>query len=128
MAAAPGLVGFCGFPEPPNDASSGVDPEQRLSKDDHWGIGGVAGTIDVRPGNSEPVLAVRIELPGYEHLMKVVERVRRIFDLGADPLRIAEDLSRDERLKPLLDRRPGLRVPGAWDGFELAVHAVLGSS
>jgi AraC family transcriptional regulator of adaptative response / DNA-3-methyladenine glycosylase II len=58
--------------------------------------------------------------------MTIVERVRRIFDLGADPLRIADDLSRDERLKPLLERRPGLRVPGVWDGFELAVHAVLG--
>jgi len=89
-------------------------------------IGGTTGIIDVRPDNTEPVLAVRIELPGYQDLMKVVERVRRIFDLGADPLRIADDLTRDERLKPLLDRRPGLRVPGVWDGFELAVHAVLG--
>jgi AraC family transcriptional regulator of adaptative response / DNA-3-methyladenine glycosylase II len=84
------------------------------------------GIIDVRPDDAEPVLAVRIELPRYQRLMKVVERIRRIFDLGADPLRIAEDLSRDQRLKPLLDRRPGLRVPGVWDGFELAVHAVLG--
>ena len=89
-------------------------------------IGDEAGTIDVRPDQSEPVLAVSIELPGYRHLMKVVERVRRIFDLGADPLRIADDLARAESLKPLLDSRPGLRVPGAWDGFELAVRAVMG--
>jgi AraC family transcriptional regulator of adaptative response / DNA-3-methyladenine glycosylase II len=89
-------------------------------------IGGVAGIIDVRPDNIEPVLAVRIELPSYQYLMKVVERVRRIFDLGADPLRIADDLSSDPKLKPLLERRPGLRVPGVWDGFELAVHAILG--
>ena len=89
-------------------------------------IGNAAGIIDVHPDNAEPVVAVRIELPGYQDLMKVVERVRRIFDLGADPLRIADDLGKDERLKPLLDSRPGLRVPGVWDGFELAVHAVLG--
>jgi AraC family transcriptional regulator of adaptative response / DNA-3-methyladenine glycosylase II len=89
-------------------------------------VGGSTGTIEVRPGKTEPALAVRIELPGCQFLMKVVERVRRIFDLGADPLRIVEDLSRDPRLKPLLDRRPGLRVPGVWDGFELAVLAVLG--
>jgi AraC family transcriptional regulator of adaptative response / DNA-3-methyladenine glycosylase II len=88
-------------------------------------VGGAAGVIEVRPDKSERFLSVRIELPGYRHLMKVVERVRRIFDLGADPLCIANDLARDERLKPLLDRRPGLRVPGVWDGFELAVHAVL---
>jgi AraC family transcriptional regulator of adaptative response / DNA-3-methyladenine glycosylase II len=89
-------------------------------------VGGSTGVIEVRPGKTEPALAVRIELPGCQFLMKVVDRVRRMFDLGADPLRIAEDLSRDPRLKPLVDRRPGLRVPGVWDGFELAVHAVLG--
>jgi AraC family transcriptional regulator, regulatory protein of adaptative response / DNA-3-methyladenine glycosylase II len=89
-------------------------------------VGGSTGTIEVRPGKTEPALAVRIELPGCQFLMKVVERVRRIFDLGADPLRIVEDLSRDRRLRPLLDRRPGLRVPGVWDGFELAVLTILG--
>ncbi len=89
-------------------------------------VGDEPGIIDVRPDKTEPALIVRIELPGYQFLMQVVERVRRIFDLGADPLRIATDLSRDPRLKPLLDRRPGLRVPGVWDGFELAVHAILG--
>jgi AraC family transcriptional regulator of adaptative response / DNA-3-methyladenine glycosylase II len=89
-------------------------------------VGDSTGIIEVRPGKTEPTLAVRIELPGCQFLMKVVDRVRRIFDLGADPLRIVEDLSRYARLKPLLDRHPGLRVPGAWDGFELAVHAILG--
>ena len=89
-------------------------------------MGDFTGVIYVRPGQTEPFLAVRIELPGYQYLMKVVERVRRIFDLGADPLRIADDLSRDPRLKPLIEHRPGLRVPGVWDGFELAVQAILG--
>jgi AraC family transcriptional regulator of adaptative response / DNA-3-methyladenine glycosylase II len=89
-------------------------------------VGEATGVIDVRPDKTEPVLQVRIELPGYRYLMQVVERVRRIFDLGADPLRIATDLSRDPRLKPLLNRRPGLRVPGVWDGFELALRAILG--
>ena len=89
-------------------------------------MGDFTGVISVRPDQTEPFLAVRIDLPGYRHLMNVVERVRRIFDLGADPLRIADDLSRDPRLKPLIESRPGLRVPGVWDGFELAVRAILG--
>jgi len=89
-------------------------------------IGDTTGIIEVRADHAEPVLTVRIELPRYPDLMKVVERVRRIFDLGADPLRIAGDLSRDQKLKSLLNYSPGLRVPGVWDGFELAVHAVLG--
>ncbi len=105
-------------------------PGVELVEDDSYRrtirVGGSTGIIEVRPGKTEPALAARIELPGCQFLMKVVERVRRIFDLGADPLRIVEDLSRDQRLKPLLDRRPGLRVPGVWDGFELAVHVILG--
>jgi AraC family transcriptional regulator, regulatory protein of adaptative response / DNA-3-methyladenine glycosylase II len=87
---------------------------------------GVAGFIDVRPDEENTCLVVRIALPKYEGLLRVVERVRRVFDLGADPLQIASHLSRDPGLKPLLDRRPGLRVPGAWDPFEVAVRVVLG--
>ena len=84
------------------------------------------GEIEVRPDNDEPRLQVRIKLPSYERLMQVSERIRRIFDLGADPFQIASHLSRDPRLKALVDARPGLRVPGVWDGFELAVRTVLG--
>jgi AraC family transcriptional regulator, regulatory protein of adaptative response / DNA-3-methyladenine glycosylase II len=87
---------------------------------------GGAGFIDVRPDEENTCLVVRIALPKFEGLLRVVERVRRIFDLRADPLQIASHLSRDPRLKPLIDRRPGLRVPGVWDAFEVAVRAVLG--
>jgi AraC family transcriptional regulator of adaptative response / DNA-3-methyladenine glycosylase II len=89
-------------------------------------VDGVAGTIEVRPGAGEAQLALRVRLPETPRLLHVVERVRRIFDLGADPLRIASHLRRDPRLGPAVARRPGLRVPGAWDGFELAVRAILG--
>src|SRR5207249_10934486 len=55
-----------------------------------------------------------------------VARARRLFDLDTDPADVAGHLSRSRVLAPLVARRPGLRVPGAWDGFELAVRAVLG--
>jgi AraC family transcriptional regulator, regulatory protein of adaptative response / DNA-3-methyladenine glycosylase II len=55
-----------------------------------------------------------------------VERCRRMLDLDADPVVIAEALAPDRRLRPVLERRPGLRVPGAVDGFEAAVVAILG--
>lgn len=87
---------------------------------------GAAGVISIRPAHNDDCLIVQIALPKYGGLLRVVERVRRAFDLGADPLQIASHLSRDPRLKPLLDRRPGIRVPGAWDGFEVTVRAVLG--
>jgi AraC family transcriptional regulator of adaptative response / DNA-3-methyladenine glycosylase II len=56
----------------------------------------------------------------------VIARVRRVFDLAADPAVIEAHLSEDPDLAPLVAARPGLRAPGAWDGFELAVRAVLG--
>ena len=89
-------------------------------------INGQAGEIEVRPEPDEPLLRVRVKLPSYEQLMLVVERVRRIFDLGADPLQITNHLAQDSRLGEILQARPGLRVPGVWDAFELAVRTVLG--
>src|SRR3546814_3899114 len=56
----------------------------------------------------------------------IVGRLRRMFDLDADPCAIADALSSDPRLKPLLRKRPGLRLPSGWDGFEIAVRAILG--
>lgn len=57
---------------------------------------------------------------------EVTARLRRLFDLDTDPAPIAARLSGDPLLRPAVAARPGLRVPGAWDGFELAVRAILG--
>jgi AraC family transcriptional regulator, regulatory protein of adaptative response / DNA-3-methyladenine glycosylase II len=59
-------------------------------------------------------------------LMKTLARLRHLFDLDANPQIIAEQLSTDSQLATLVKKVPGLRAPGAWDGFELAVRAVLG--
>jgi AraC family transcriptional regulator of adaptative response / DNA-3-methyladenine glycosylase II len=91
-------------------------------------IEGAAGWMEVREDPAERQLLVNIQLPRYECLMQVVERVRRMFDLAADPLPIASQLSRDPLLQPLLGANPGIRVPGIWDGFEAAVRAILGES
>lgn len=83
------------------------------------------GEIEIRPDNAEPRLRVEVKLASHERLLQVIERVRRMFDVGADPLQIASHLSRSPRLLPLLEKRPGLRVPGVWDGFEFAVRTIL---
>jgi len=59
-------------------------------------------------------------------LPTIIARIRRMFDLSAEPTAIASALSSDPHLVPLVSARPGLRVPGAWDPFEIAVRAVLG--
>jgi AraC family transcriptional regulator of adaptative response / DNA-3-methyladenine glycosylase II len=73
-------------------ATPGVELVQNDAYQRTISVGGSTGVIEVRPGKTEPALAVRIDLPGCQFLMKVVERVRRIFDLAADPLTILEDL------------------------------------
>ncbi|GAA2722789.1 MULTISPECIES: AlkA N-terminal domain-containing protein [Streptomyces] len=71
-------------------------------------------------------LGCRLRLTDPRDLSAAVQRVRRLFDLDADPYAVAEHLGADSRLRPLVAARPGLRSPGAADGAELAVRAVLG--
>ncbi len=87
-------------------------------------IEGVTGIVRVSPGKDCLIVDVRTD--DLTVLPNVVARVRRLFDLGAQPDRINEDLSKDPIMQALIAERPGLRAPGAWDGFELAVRAVLG--
>jgi AraC family transcriptional regulator, regulatory protein of adaptative response / DNA-3-methyladenine glycosylase II len=89
-------------------------------------IRGRVGAIEVWHDADHARLATRIVLPSCDCLMHVVRRVRRMFDVEADAVRIGQHLSQDARLAKMLVKRPGLRVPGVWDGFELAVRAVLG--
>lgn len=72
--------------------------------------------------------ALKLELHGATptRLLEIVQRLRRMFDLDADPQAIAEALSADPRLAPLVAQRPGLRLPSGWDGFEIAVRAIIG--
>lgn len=72
--------------------------------------------------------ALKLELHGVApmQLLDIVQRLRRMFDLDADPHVIAQALGNDARLRPLVQARPGLRLPSGWDGFEIAVRAVIG--
>jgi AraC family transcriptional regulator of adaptative response / DNA-3-methyladenine glycosylase II len=89
-------------------------------------VAGAAGSIAVAHDAERNRLRVTIRFPRLAALPFIIARVRQIFDLDADPEAIGAALSRDKRLAPLVAARPGLRVPGAWDGFELAVRAILG--
>ncbi|GAA0388913.1 AlkA N-terminal domain-containing protein [Streptomyces luteireticuli] len=71
-------------------------------------------------------LACRLHLTDLRDLAAAVQRVRRLFDLDADPDAVAERLGADPVLRPLVAARPGLRSPGAADADELALRAVLG--
>jgi AraC family transcriptional regulator of adaptative response / DNA-3-methyladenine glycosylase II len=87
---------------------------------------GFVGTVEVQHLPQQQSLGVTIRFPHVKSLPAIVARVRRLFDLGADIETIDAHLSSDPLLAPLVAKRPGLRAPGGWDGFELAVRAILG--
>ncbi|CAO4169413.1 DNA-3-methyladenine glycosylase II [Methylorubrum populi] len=72
-------------------------------------------------------LSVLVRHPDPDRVLeRIVARLRAMFDLDADPLAIARGLAHDPLIAALVARRPGLRMPGAFDPFELAVRAILG--
>jgi AraC family transcriptional regulator of adaptative response / DNA-3-methyladenine glycosylase II len=89
-------------------------------------LGEHAGWLAVRADAKRDALVARIALGLAPKLMEVVARLRALFDLDARPDAIAAHLARDPRLRASVASTPGLRVPGAFDGFEAAVRAVLG--
>src|SRR5215472_15703321 len=106
-------------------AIPGVERVERGRYGRTIGLGEDVGVLTVEPA-SKSRLAVAIRFPKISGLPTIIARVRRVFDLAADPVSISAHLSRDATLAPLVAKRPGLRVPGAWDGFELAIRAILG--
>ncbi len=87
---------------------------------------GFTGSVQVTHLPQRQSLSVTIRFPRVQSLPAIISRVRRVFDLGADIETIDAHLSLDPLLAPFVAQRPGLRAPGAWDGFELAVRAILG--
>jgi AraC family transcriptional regulator of adaptative response / DNA-3-methyladenine glycosylase II len=89
-------------------------------------IGDRVGRLEIRPLRSGNELMLEVDFPDSKALLPITARVRRLFDLDSDPREISSAFRADPLLGPLVGRRPGLRVPGAWDGFELAIRAILG--
>ncbi|HET7785615.1 MAG TPA: Ada metal-binding domain-containing protein [Myxococcales bacterium] len=81
------------------------------------------GTLEVRRAGDRH-LEARMPVAAAPRALQIAARVQRVFDLRADPAAIVAHLSRDAGLKKFL--HPGLRIPGAWDPFEMAVRAILG--
>ncbi len=83
-----------------------------------------AGVVALEPVDTHIQCTLRLE--SMADLTSAVRQCRRLLDLDADPLSVVEVLSKDRRLSSIVKKRPGLRAPGAVDGTELAIQAVLG--
>jgi AraC family transcriptional regulator of adaptative response / DNA-3-methyladenine glycosylase II len=107
-------------------ATPGVESVDRAGYRRTIAVDGQRGSLEVSRLESGPGLRVNVRFPDPRALLRIVERVRRLFDLGADPKVIGDHLRADPLLRAAWARHPGIRTPGAWDGFELAVRAILG--
>jgi DNA-3-methyladenine glycosylase II len=88
-------------------------------------LGGQHGWISVALGDGD-WLDVEVGFPDPAALPEIERRLRTMFDLDAQPQLINPQLATDPLMAQLVAARPGLRVPGTWDGLELAIRAVLG--
>jgi AraC family transcriptional regulator, regulatory protein of adaptative response / DNA-3-methyladenine glycosylase II len=87
---------------------------------------GLPVRVTLRPRDTGVGFLLEAPAAAAPALSDLVARARRLLDLDADPAAVDATLAPDPLLAPLVARRPGLRVPGAWDPFETAVRAVLG--
>ena len=118
----PALLGFL-----QTRALPGIEQVDAHSYQRVFDTGAAPGWLRVSawPGEQHALQLELLNVPPSQ-MLGIVTRVRRMFDLDADPLAIARTLSASPVLAPVIERYPGLRLPGGWDGFEVAVRAVLG--
>ena len=84
------------------------------------------GYFEVSLDEANHALVARVQFGDPRSLFFITERIRSMFDLNADWAAIAQTLKADPVLATQIKSEPGLRVPGCWNGFELAVRAILG--
>lgn len=104
----------------------GIEHVDATSYTRRFAFDGVAGSLRVERIRGTDALALAVDFPDTTRLQTITARVRRVFDTDADIAAIAAQLARDPRLRAFVRRHPGQRLPGGWDGFEIAVRAVLG--
>jgi AraC family transcriptional regulator of adaptative response / DNA-3-methyladenine glycosylase II len=107
-------------------ATPGVEAVELGSYRRSISLNGSHGYFEVALDPPNVALAVRVQFGNPRSLFFIVERIRAMFDLNADWAAIMRALRTDPVLAPRAAAHPGLRVPGCWNGFELAVRAILG--
>lgn len=107
-------------------ATPGVEVVESGSYRRSFSLNGKHGYFEVSLDRNNTSLAVRIQYGDPRSLFFIIERIRAMFDLNADWQAIAARLKTNPTLKSVMRANPGLRVPGCWNGFELAVRAILG--
>ena len=107
-------------------ATPGVEVVEPGSYRRSISLAGSHGYFEVSLDDANHSLVARVQFGNPRSLFFIVERIRAMFDLNADCAAIMQSLRADPALVERVKADPGMRVPGCWNGFELAVRAILG--
>jgi AraC family transcriptional regulator of adaptative response / DNA-3-methyladenine glycosylase II len=107
-------------------ATPGVEEVSDLCYMRTISLNGINGVIKVEPELDNNCLRLTIQSPQLILLPQIVSRVKRMFDCSANMESIDDHLKGDRKLAAVINKDPGVRVPGTWDKFELAIRAILG--
>ena len=89
-------------------------------------MGGQVGSVTIQDDAEKSQLLATIDFPDTSMIHAIITRVRNMFDLDSDPLIVANALEGDSKVKKLVKKHPGIRLPSAWDPFEVAIATILG--
>lgn len=117
----PALLEFFRFRATPGVEAVVDDSYQRTLS-----IGNKHAVVELRPDVKDGYLLLTLHSVETPALFEIVQQARDVFDLDAPVAEIASVLQTDPILQPSLKAHPGIRVPGAWDGFELTIRTILG--
>ena len=87
-------------------------------------LDGESGLLEIATGGSDHLI-LKAHLPYWEGVIHVVERAAQLVGLETEPVLAAAQLAGDPVIGPLIKTHPGIRIPGAWAPFEIAVQSVL---
>ena len=106
-------------------ATPGVEAVDENSYRRSISLNGCKAYFEASLDAEQSAIRVQLKIADPRLLYVIIERIRSLFDLNADWEAIAQCLGTDPELAPRIRTRPGLRVPGCWDGFELTVRTIL---
>ncbi len=92
----------------------------------YFPIGKGIGRVIVKNEEATSRLVAYFDRFDHEQLYGLIQNIRRLFDLDADPLLVSSQFERTELLRTLDEKSPGVRAPGCWNGFETAVGIIMG--
>jgi 3-methyladenine DNA glycosylase/8-oxoguanine DNA glycosylase len=108
-----------------DEATPGVEAVCEREYSRTIAIGQAAGWFSVSPVLDRNLLCLSVQLRDYASLKHIIERVRGMFDLNANPGQIGRQLEAHPRLASMARQATGLRLVGAWDGFEVAIRVIV---